>query len=142
VQAAVLTLLLEIQQQCNTTMILISHDLSTVRFFSDDVAVMYLGRIVEIGPCEAIFSPPSHPYTAALLAAVPRPDLALKPKGTRLSGIMPSAVNPPSGCRFNTRCPCKIGAICEIEEPPERSFGKDHRIYCHLPVQDLYQIKP
>ncbi len=143
VQAAVLTLLLEIQQQQNTTMILISHDLSTVRFFSDDVAVMYLGRIVEIGPCEAIYAPPNHPYTAALLAAVPRPDPTIEQKRIlRLTGSVPSAVNPPSGCRFHTRCPFKIGDICEKEEPPRRDLGQGHAIYCHLTPNELAQIKP
>lgn len=142
VQAAVLNLLLEIQNSQNTTMILISHDLSTVRFFSDDVAVMYLGKIVEIGPCEAIYTPPHHPYTAALLAAVPRPNPDSKVSYVRLSGRVPSAINPPSGCRFHTRCPFKIGAICEVEEPPERNFGGGHRIVCHLTAEELYQINP
>ncbi len=140
VQAAVLNLLLEIQNQQNTTMILISHDLSSVRFFSDDVAVMYLGRLCEIGPCESIYSSPSHPYTAALLAAVPRPDPELKQTGVRLHGRVPSAVNPPSGCRFNTRCPYKIGEICEIEEPPKRDMGGGHLIYCHLPEEELCKL--
>jgi len=142
VQAAVLNLLLEIQSQQDTTMILISHDLSSVRFFSDDVAVMYLGRIVEIGPCESIYTPPNHPYTAALLAAVPRPDPDSKTSEVRLSGRVPSAVNPPGGCRFHTRCPFILGDICKEQEPPERSFGGGHKIYCHLPPQELEQIKP
>jgi peptide/nickel transport system ATP-binding protein len=142
VQAAVLNLLLEIQTQHYMTMILISHDLSSVRFFSDDVAVMYLGRIVEIGPCESIYSPPNHPYTAALLAAVPRPDPDLEPSGVRLSGRVPSAVNPPGGCRFHTRCPFIIGEICKTEEPPERNFGGGHKIYCHLTSEQLEQVKP
>lgn len=142
VQAAVLNLLLEIQTQQNMTMILISHDLSSVRFFSDEVAVMYLGRIVEIGPCESIYTPPNHPYTAALLAAVPRPDPDLKPSAVRLSGRVPSAVNPPSGCRFHTRCPFIIGDICKQEEPPERNFGGGHKIYCHLTPEELEQVKP
>ena len=140
VQAAVLTLLLEIQQQQAMTMILISHDLSTVRFFSDDVAVMYLGRIVECGPCEAIYAPPSHPYTAALLAAVPRPDPTIEQKRIRLGGYVPSAVNPPDGCRFNTRCPFKIGKICETTEPPEQDLGRGHKIYCHLSPEELARI--
>ncbi len=140
VQAAVLNLLLEIQKQQNTTMILISHDLSSVRFFSDDVAVMYLGRLCEIGPCESIYSSPSHPYTAALLAAVPRPDPTLEQTGVRLHGRVPSAVNPPSGCRFNTRCPFKIGEICEKEEPPRQDMGGGHLIYCHLPPQELNKL--
>lgn len=142
VQAAVLNLLLEIQKSQNTTMILISHDLSSVRFFSDEVAVMYLGRIVEIGPCEAIYFPPNHPYTAALLAAVPRPDPDRPPSQVRLSGRVPSAVNPPSGCRFHTRCPFKIGEICETDEPVERDMGGGHKIYCHLPPEKLWEIKP
>jgi peptide/nickel transport system ATP-binding protein len=142
VQAAVLNLLLEIQNMQATTMILISHDLSSVRFFSDDVAVMYLGRIVEIGPCESIYTLPNHPYTAALLAAVPRPDPDLKPSGVRLHGRVPSAVNPPNGCRFHTRCPFIIGDICKQEEPPEHNFGGGHKIYCHLSPEALEQIKP
>lgn len=141
VQAAVLNLLLEIQNSNNTTMILISHDLSSVRFFADDVAVMYLGRIVEIGPCETIYQPPNHPYTTALLAAVPRPDPDLKPSHIRLSGRVPSAVNPPSGCRFNTRCPFKIGEICEQEEPPRRDMGKGHLIFCHYTPEQLTTLK-
>jgi peptide/nickel transport system ATP-binding protein len=137
VQAAVLNLLLEIQNTRDTTIILISHDLSSVRFFSDEVAVMYLGRIVEIGPCESIYSPPNHPYTTALLAAVPRPDPDAPHSNIRLSGRVPSAVNPPSGCRFNTRCPFKIGAICEQEEPPRRDLGGGHLVYCHLTAEEL-----
>jgi peptide/nickel transport system ATP-binding protein len=137
VQAAVLNLLLEIQKTHDTTMILISHDLSSVRFFTDDVAVMYLGRIVEIGPCETIYSPPNHPYTTALLAAVPRPDPDAPRSSIRLSGRVPSAVNPPSGCRFNTRCPFKIGAICEMEEPPKRDMGGGHLIFCNLSPDEL-----
>ncbi len=142
VQAAVLNVLVEIQQQHDTAMILISHDLSAVRFFSDDVAVMYLGRIVEIGPCEAIYSPPNHPYTAALLAAVPRPDPSLEQKSIRLSGVVPSAVNPPAGCRFHTRCPFMIQETCNVEEPPVRDMGNGHKIICHLPEEELHHIKP
>ncbi|MEI6291057.1 MAG: ABC transporter ATP-binding protein, partial [Chloroflexota bacterium] len=137
VQAAVLNLLLEIQETHNTTIILISHDLSSVRFFSDDVAVMYLGKIVEIGPCESIYHRPNHPYTTALLAAVPRPDPDAPHSGVRLEGRVPSAVNPPSGCRFNTRCPYKIGVICEQQEPPKIDLGEGHLIYCHLSPENL-----
>lgn len=142
VQAAVLNVLVEIQQEQHTAMILISHDLSAVRFFSDDVAVMYLGRIVEIGPCEAIYTPPNHPYTAALLAAVPRPDPTLEQKTIRLAGNVPSAVNPPNGCRFHTRCLFKIEGVCNAEEPPVRDMGNGHKIVCHLPEEQLYDIKP
>jgi peptide/nickel transport system ATP-binding protein len=142
VQAAVLNVLVEVQQQHETAMILISHDLSAVRFFSDDVAVMYLGRIVEIGPCEAIYSPPSHPYTAALLAAVPRPDPTLEQKTIRLSGTVPSAVNPPSGCRFHTRCPFVIKGVCDAEEPPVQDLGNGHKIVCHLSTEQLHHLNP
>lgn len=142
VQAAVLSLLLEIQREQQTAMLLISHDLSSVRFFSDYVAVMYLGKFVEYGPCESIFMPPSHPYTTALLAAVPRPDPALKQKMVRLSGEIPSPINPPHGCRFHTRCPFKIGAICEEEAPPAQDMGAGHIIFCHLPAEKLYAIHP
>jgi len=140
VQAAVLTLMHEIQQTSDTTIMLISHDLSTVRFFSDYVAVMYLGCLAEIGPVEAIYRPPFHPYTAALLAAVPRPDPSLSQNWTRLSGNVPSPINPPSGCRFNTRCPHKIGQICETQKPPEVDLGNGHKIFCHLDIEALGRI--
>ena len=142
VQAAVLNLLLEIQQEYGTTMLFIAHDLSVVRFFSDYVAVMYLGKICEIGPAEAIYAPPYHPYTEALLSAVPIPDPSAEQKRIRLSGRVPSALNPPSGCRFNTRCPRKLGDICETEEPPCRDAGGEHRIFCHIPLEELRQIEP
>jgi len=140
VQAAILTLLLEIQRQHNSAILLISHDLSTVRFFSDYVAVMYLGRLSEFGPVETVFRPPSHPYTAALLAAVPRPDPTLKRNWLRLSGNLPSPIDPPSGCVFRTRCPYKIGPICETAEPPEVDLGDEHKIYCHLSVEELNRV--
>jgi len=142
VQAAVLNLLLEIQQEYGTTLLFIAHDLSVVRFFSDYVAVMYLGKFCEIGPAEAIYAPPYHPYTEALLSAVPIPDPRAGQKRIRLSGTVPSALNPPSGCRFNTRCPRKLGHICEREEPPCRDAGGGHRIYCHIPLEELRQIEP
>jgi peptide/nickel transport system ATP-binding protein len=132
VQAAVVNLLDEIRHQQNTSMMLISHDLSTVRFFADYVAVMYLGRIVEIGPVECIYTPPSHPYTAALLAAVPRPDPSQKHERLRLSGNVPSPINPPSGCRFHTRCPHMIVGVCDQQEPPDLDLGEGHHIWCHL----------
>ena len=141
VQAAVLNLLLEIQREQGTTMLFIAHDLSVVRFFSDYVAVMYLGQICEYGPAEAIYAPPYHPYTEALLSAVPIPDPTAEQKHIRLSGAVPSALNPPSGCRFNTRCPRKIGEICETETPPWRNAGDGHRIFCHIPLEELRQME-
>jgi peptide/nickel transport system ATP-binding protein len=142
VQAAVLNLLLEIQQKYDTTMLFIAHDLSVVRFFSDYVAVMYLGKICEIGPAEAIYAPPYHPYTEALLSAVPIPDPSAEQKHIRLSGTVPSALNPPSGCRFHTRCPRKLGDVCEMEEPPCRDAGGGHRIFCHIPLEELRKLEP
>ena len=147
VQAAVLNLLLEIQRQYGTTLLFIAHDLSVVRFFSDYVAVMYLGQICEIGPSEAIYAPPYHPYTEALLSAVPIPDPRTEQKRIRLSGTVPSALNPPGGCRFHTRCPRRAemlpdgGKVCEEEVPPRRDAGGGHRIFCHIPLERLRQME-
>ena len=147
VQAAVINLLLDIQQSFGSSMIFIAHDLSVVRFFSDDIAVMYLGQIVEVGPADAIYDPPYHPYTEALLSAVPIPDPEAAQKEIRLSGNVPSALNPPSGCRFHTRCPRREefledgGSICEREIPPWRVRGT-HRILCHIPLEQLKKIDP
>jgi peptide/nickel transport system ATP-binding protein len=142
VQAAILNLLLEIQQEYGTTMIFIAHDLSVVRFFSDYVGVMYLGQMMEIGPAEAIYSPPYHPYTEALLSAVPIPDPSVEQKHIRLAGAVPSAIAPPSGCRFHTRCPRRElmpdgGKLCETDVPPWLEIGEEHRIFCHLPLETL-----
>ncbi len=148
VQAAVLNLLMEIQQELGTTMIFIAHDLSVVRFFCDHIAVMYLGQIAEIGPAEAIYAPPYHPYTEALLSAVPIPDPSVEQKHVRLSGTVPSALDPPSGCRFHTRCPRRGemlpdgGKICEEEVPPWRDNGDGHRILCHIPLEELRRLEP
>jgi peptide/nickel transport system ATP-binding protein len=147
VQAAVLNLLMEIQSERGTTMIFIAHDLSVVRFFCDYIAVMYLGQIVEIGPAEAIYAPPYHPYTESLLAAVPIPDPSIEQSHIRLEGTIPSPVNPPSGCRFHTRCPRRAllsdgGAICEKEVPPWREVGAEHRIHCHIPLEQLRELAP
>jgi peptide/nickel transport system ATP-binding protein len=146
VQAAVLNLLLEIQREHGLTMMFIAHDLSVVRFFSDYVAVMYLGHIVEFGPAEAIYAPPYHPYTEALLSAVPIPDPRAEQKHIRLSGTVPSALHPPSGCVFHTRCPRRDmapddGRICEMEAPPWRYNSEEHRIFCHIPLEELYKME-
>ena len=147
VQAAVLNLLLEIQRGHNTTMLFIAHDLSVVRFFSDYVAVMYLGHLVEFGPAEAIYAPPYHPYTEALLSAVPIPDPAAEQKHIRLEGTVPSALNPPRGCVFHTRCPRRNllpngGKICETDIPPWRHNAPEHRIFCHIPLEELRKMDP
>jgi len=148
VQAAVINLLLDIQQEFGSSMIFIAHDLSVVRYFSDHIAVMYLGQIVELGPAEAIYDPPYHPYTEALLSAVPIPDPEAEQREIRLSGNVPSALDPPTGCRFHTRCPRRkemlpdSGRICESQTPPWQSNYGEHRILCHIPIEELGQIKP
>jgi peptide/nickel transport system ATP-binding protein len=147
VQAAVLNLLLEIQRAYGTTMIFIAHDLSVVRFFSDAIAVMYLGQVVEMGPAEAIYAPPYHPYTESLLAAVPIPDPSVAQEHIRLEGSVPSPLNPPSGCRFHTRCPRRGllpdgGKICETTEPPWQVGAEGHRIFCHIPLETLSNLEP
>jgi len=147
VQAAVINLLLEIQEIYGSSMIFIAHDLSVVRYFSDDIAVMYLGQIVEIGPAEVIYSPPYHPYTEALLSAVPIPNPESEQKQIRLTGNVPSAINPPSGCRFHTRCPRRKtlpdnGKICKIEVPSWHGTEQGHRILCHIPLEELEKVEP
>jgi peptide/nickel transport system ATP-binding protein len=142
IQAAVLNLLLEFQHLFGTTLVFISHDLSVVHQLCDDVAVMYLGQFCEIGPVEALFAPPYHPYTEALLSAVPIPDPELERTNIRLTGAVPSALDPPSGCRFHTRCPRKIGSICERETPPWRVVTDEHRICCHIEIEELRAVEP
>jgi peptide/nickel transport system ATP-binding protein len=148
VQAAVINLLLEIQNTFGSAMIFIAHDLSVVRYFSDDIAVMYLGKIVEIGAAEKIYDPPYHPYTEALLSAVPIPDPEAHQAEIRLGGNVPSALNPPKGCRFHTRCPRrkelmgKNAELCATEEPPWQESSEGHRILCHIPIETLAKLKP
>ncbi len=142
VQAAVTGLLTDIQREKRTTMLFISHDLSVVRYLADRVVVMYLGQIMEQGNTDDIFSPPYHPYTEALLSAVPIADTSIQKKHIVLEGDLPSPMNPPSGCPFQTRCPRKIGAICETELPPVKDMGNDHRIMCHLDDAELRAMEP
>jgi peptide/nickel transport system ATP-binding protein len=142
VQAAVTELLMQIQRENRTTLIFISHDLSLVRYLADRVVVMYLGRIAEQGSTDEVFAPPYHPYTEALLSAVPIADTSIKKKHIVLEGDIPSAVNPPSGCVFHTRCPRKVGRICETEEPPIQHFGEGHAIACHIEREKLLAMEP
>ena len=142
VQAAIMNLLQEFQRQYGTAMLFISHDLSAVYQLCDSVAVMYLGQICETGPVESLFEPPYHPYTEALLSAVPIPDPELERSGIRLRGTVPSALDPPAGCRFHTRCPRKIGPICEREVPPCREGAEGHRIWCHIDMEELRAVEP
>ncbi len=141
VQAVVLNLLKDLRAQRGASYMLISHDLDVVAYLSDWIAVMYLGQIVEEGDTEDVYNPPSHPYTEALISAIPVPD-PTQPRGSiRLEGDVPSARHIPSGCRFHTRCPRKIGAICEQEAPPWRDAGDGHRIRCHIPLDELTALQ-
>lgn len=145
VQAAILNLLLDVQAEFGTTLIFIAHDLSVVRYFSDYIAVMYMGQVVEFGPAEAIYKPPYHPYTEALLSAVPIPDPSATQKHIRLEGNVPSSMNPPSGCRFNTRCPrremLEDPELC-LTIPPWRDANPEHRIFCHHSLETLSKFDP
>ncbi|MDG1119080.1 MAG: ABC transporter ATP-binding protein [Flavimaricola sp.] len=145
VQAAVTDLLMDIQREHKTTLLFISHDLSIVRYLSDRVMVMYLGHVVELGTTDQVFSPPYHPYTEALLSAVPIADTSVKKKHIVLEGDIPSAMNPPSGCPFQTRCNWKghvPGGLCEKSVPPVRMVAEGHQIKCHLSDDDLASMEP
>jgi peptide/nickel transport system ATP-binding protein len=145
VQAAVTDLLMEIQRESRTTLLFISHDLSIVRYLSDRVLVMYLGHVVEMGTTDQVFSPPYHPYTEALLSAVPIADTSVERKRIVLQGDIPSAMNPPPGCPFQTRCPRKqdvAGNLCDTTVPPIRQLQAGHFVKCHLPETVLNAMEP
>jgi len=141
VSAAVTGLLMEIQRDYGTTLLFISHDLGVVRYLSDRVVVMYLGQIMEQGTTEAVFAPPYHPYTEALLSAVPIADTRVEKKRIILEGSLPSVMNRPKGCPFHTRCPRKIGKVCE-DTPPPTQQENGHVIRCHIPLDELRDIEP
>lgn len=145
VQAAVTDLLMEIQREHKTTLLFISHDLSIVRYLSDRVMVMYLGHVVELGSTEQVFAPPYHPYTEALLSAVPIADTSVEKQHIVLEGDIPSAMNPPTGCPFQTRCRWKSevpGGLCEKEVPPVRYLAEGHQVKCHLAEDILERMEP
>jgi oligopeptide transport system ATP-binding protein len=133
IQAQIINLLEELQSKFNLTYLFIAHDLSVVRHISDRVAVMYLGKIVELTDRTSLYNNPLHPYTKALLSAVPIPDPVIEEKRERiiLTGDVPSPVNPPSGCRFHTRCPVAID-ICNKVDPEFRDVGNKHFVACHV----------
>jgi oligopeptide/dipeptide ABC transporter ATP-binding protein len=131
IQAQVLNLLLELQREMGLTLIFIAHDLSVVRHMCDRVAVMYLGKIVEMAPRQQIFTAPKHPYTRALLSAVPVPEPGADRHPIILKGDVPSPINPPSGCRFHTRCPYVFDR-CRTEEPEFRLTEGEQWVACHL----------
>jgi len=141
VQAAILNLLADLQSKERVTYVFISHDLGLVRYLSDRIAVLYLGRLMEVGPAERVFSGPHHPYTEALLSAVPSLDGG-RPERIRLSGEIPSAANPPSGCVFHTRCPRRLDSgICESTEPPLAEVEHGHQMRCHIPIDELRSMQ-
>ncbi len=145
VQAAVTDLLMEIQRANHTTLLFISHDLSIVRYLADRVLVMYLGHVVEIGTTGQVFAPPYHPYTEALLSAVPIADPSVEKTEIVLEGDIPSAMDPPPGCPFQTRCHWKAevpGDLCEREVPPMRDMGGGHQLKCHLAEAQLRRMVP
>ncbi|WP_299380756.1 ABC transporter ATP-binding protein [uncultured Kiloniella sp.] len=145
VQAAVTELLMDIQREAKTTMLFISHDLSVVRYIADRVIVMYLGHIVEQGTTDQIFAPPYHPYTEALLSAIPIADTSVEKKHIVLDGDIPSAMSPPSGCPFHTRCPHVAevpGDLCAKEVPGIKTLSGGHQIKCHLADDILERMEP
>jgi len=132
VQAQVLNLIIRLQKKLNLTYLFISHDLIVVRYIANRIMVMYLGRIVEIGPADEIFNHPLHPYTKALVSAVPIPDVHQQRKEILLEGSVPSPIDVPSGCSFHTRCPGAKKEICKRELPILKKVGKGHYVACHL----------
>jgi peptide/nickel transport system ATP-binding protein len=140
VQAAILNLLTDLQQREDVSYLFISHDLGVVRYLSDRIAVLYLGRIMEVGPADQVFNPPHHPYTEALLSAVPTLEDS-DGERIRLEGEIPSPADPPTGCVFHTRCPRFLGDICVNTEPPLAETEPGHAIRCHIPLEELRRLQ-
>ena len=141
VQAAILNLLVDLQLEERVSYVFISHDLAVVRYLSDRIGVMYLGELVEVGPAECVFEPPQHPYTEALVSAIPTLELDAPRPRIKLEGPLPSPADPPSGCRFHTRCPRRLGDICAQESPPWRIATEGHLIKCHRTPEELEELQ-
>jgi len=138
IQAQILNLMLDLQRDLGLTYLFISHDLSVVRYVSENIGVMYLGKMVEVGPADDVYYRPVHPYTRGLIDTVPVADpvAAQNREDKGVAGELPSAINPPSGCRFRTRCP-RAQELCAAEEPPLRSFAANgHMAACHFPLRE------
>jgi oligopeptide/dipeptide ABC transporter ATP-binding protein len=131
IQSQVLNLLKDLQQQLGLAYLFIAHNLAVVKFISDRIGVMYLGKLVEVGEAEQLYRRPLHPYTQALVSAIPQPNPALRRQRIVLRGDVPSAVRPPSGCRFHTRCPFVMDR-CRVEAPAPKDVGGGHTVACHL----------
>jgi peptide/nickel transport system ATP-binding protein len=141
VQAQILNLLADLKTRFQLTMVFIAHDLAVVKNVSDRVAVMYLGKLVEVAGSDELYRSAAHPYTEALLASIPEPDPDHTANHKALTGELPSPLNPPSGCRFRTRCPY-AQERCAAEEPPLRELAPGHQVACHFPVGPLGQAAP
>ncbi|MGQ9583975.1 MAG: dipeptide ABC transporter ATP-binding protein [Anaerolineae bacterium] len=141
-QATIVNLLAELQEKLGLSYLFIAHDLNLVHYVSDRIAVMYMGQIVDTGSAQEMFQAPFHPYTEALLSAALIPDPNVEVRRVRLSGELPDPLNLPAGCRFHTRCPHKIGAICEETSPPLLDYGGGHLIACHIPLEALRELPP
>jgi oligopeptide/dipeptide ABC transporter ATP-binding protein len=137
VQAQILNLLKDLQREFGLTYIFIAHDLNVVRHISDRVMVMYLGKVAEIAEGSLLYTEPKHPYTGALLSAIPipNPELGRRRRGIVLEGDVPNPINPPAACNFHPRCPRFVEGVCDTETPLLRSFGRDHEAACHYPLE-------
>jgi peptide/nickel transport system ATP-binding protein len=135
IQAQILNLMQDLQERRGVSYILISHDLAVVRYIAHRIGVMYLGKLVEVGSADEVFTSPAHHYTQGLLNAVPEVDVnvARGRKGAQIEGELPSAANPPSGCRFRTRCPAATD-LCAAQEPAMTDLGNGHTVACHFPI--------
>jgi oligopeptide/dipeptide ABC transporter ATP-binding protein len=131
IQSQILNLLVDLQRDSGIAMVFVAHDLAAVKYISDRVAVMYLGKIVELAGSDQIYAAPKHPYTRALIASIPKGKKSSAGKFSGLEGDVPSPINPPSGCRFHTRCPM-VTDRCKREDPIMRTLLEGHQVACHL----------